>query len=378
MSDAAEQTIVAKPGLEGVIAGETSICCVEQGELLYRGYKIAELAEQVVFGEVAHLLLYEKLPTRSELAALRTMLQEFHGLPVAVVEAIRAIPAGVSMMDVLRTGVSMAGHFDPVSGDDLEALRRRSVWLMAVTSDVVATRYRFLQGKQPIAAKVGMTHAATLLYMCHGEEPDALSSRLLDLTMTLYAEHDFNASTFTGRVIGSTGSDLVSSVVGAIGALKGPLHGGANEAAMELIARFKSAEEADRWVREALARKEKVMGFGHRVYKQGDHRAHILEREMRQLAKLKGREDLVAIYDAIKNPIVNKKKPIYPNVDFPCGLTYFLLGLPIDLYTPLFVCARVTGWCAHFMEQMQNNRIYRPLSRYVGPGYRPVPATDRR
>jgi len=351
---------------------------VDQGELLYRGYKIAELAEKVVFGEIAYLLLYGKLPTASELADLRAMLQRFHHLPRPVVEAIREIPAGVSMMDVLRTGVSMAGHFDPIQGDDLDALRRRSVWLMAVTADVVAARFRFLQGKQPMAAKAGMTHAATLLYMCHGTEPDDLSARLLDLTMTLYAEHDFNASTFACRVIGSTGSDLVSSVVGAIGALKGPLHGGANEAAMEMIARFKSADEADRWVRDALARKEKVMGFGHRVYKNGDHRAHILEREMRKLAELKGRQDLVAVYDAIKNPIVNKAKPIYPNVDFPCGLTYFLLGLPTDLYTPLFVCARVTGWCAHFMEQMQNNRIYRPLSRYVGPGYRPVPAMGER
>ena len=378
MADAAEQTIVAKPGLEGVIAGDTSLCCVEQGELLYRGYKIAELAEKVVFGEIAYLLLYGKLPTQAELADLRAMLQRFHGLPRPVVEAIREIPAGVSMMDVLRTGVSMAGHFDPIQGDDLDALRRRSVWLMAVATDVVAARFRFLQGKQPVPAKAGMTHAATLLYMCHGDEPDELSARLLDLTMTLYAEHDFNASTFACRVIGSTGSDLVSSVVGAIGALKGPLHGGANEASMELIARFKTAAEADRWVRDALARKEKVMGFGHRVYKTGDHRAHILEREMRKLAELKGRQDLVAVYDAIKNPIVNKPKPIYPNVDFPCGLTYYLLGLPIDLYTPLFVCARVTGWCAHFMEQMHNNRIYRPLSRYVGPGYRPVPAMDER
>ncbi len=378
MADEAEQTIIAKPGLEGVIAGDTEICCVEQGELLYRGYKIAELAETVVFEEIAYLLLYGKLPTRSELADLRAMLQRFHGLPRPVVEAIREMPASVKMMDVLRSGVSMAGHFEPIQGDDLESLRRRSVWLMAVTADVVAARFRFLQGKQPVAAKAGMTHAASLLYMCHGQDPDALSARLLDLTMTLYAEHDFNASTFACRVIGSTGSDMVSSVVGAIGALKGPLHGGANEAAMELIARFKSAEEASKWVNDALARKEKVMGFGHRVYKNGDHRAHILEREMRKLADLKGRQDLVAVYDAIKNPIVSKAKPIYPNVDFPCGLTYYLLGLPTDLYTPLFVCARVTGWCAHFIEQMKNNRIYRPLSRYVGPDYRPVPGMEER
>jgi 2-methylcitrate synthase/citrate synthase II len=361
-----------KPGLEGVVAGDTDICCVDQGKLLYRGYTIAELAEKVVFGEVAYLLLYSELPTKSQLAGLRDMLAGFHGLPAPVIEAIRAIPKDAPMMDVLRTGVSMAGHFDPVEGDDVEALRRRAVWLIAVTSDVVAARFRLLSGKEPVAPKAGLSHAAQLLYMCHGVDPDELSTRLLDLTLVLYAEHEFNASTFTTRVIGSTRSDMISSVTGAIGALKGPLHGGANERAMELLLRFKSADEAGEWVKGALARKVKVMGFGHRVYKNGDHRAHILEREMRKLAELKGKQNLVAIYDAIKNPIVNKERPIYPNVDYPCGLTYYLMDLPLDLYTPLFVCSRVTGWCAHYIEQSQNNRLYRPLSKYTGPPERPV------
>lgn len=368
----------ANPGLEGLIAGDTDICCVNQGELLYRGYTIADLAETVVFGEVAHLLLYGALPTKNQLAAFRDTLAGYHGLPAPIIAAIRSIPKAAPMMDVLRTGVSMAGHFDPIKGDSVDDLRKRATWLIAMTSDIVAARFRLLNGKEPVAPKPGLTHAAQILYMCHGTEPDKTSARILDLTLTLYAEHEFNASTFTTRVICSTTSDMVSAVTGAIGALKGPLHGGANEQAMELMLRFKSADEAGAWVKDALARKEKVMGFGHRVYKQGDHRAHILEQEMRKLGKLKNREELIAIYDAIKDPIVNKEKPIYPNVDYPCGLTYYLMDLPLDLYTPLFVCSRVTGWCAHYIEQLQNNRIYRPLSHYTGPAKRPVPPMEKR
>ncbi len=369
---------VAKPGLEGIVAGDTDIGCVDQGKLLYRGYPIAELAEMSTFEEVAHLMLYSDLPNTAQLAAFRDKLDGFRGLAPEVVQAIRGIPRNVPMMDVLRTGVSMSGHFDPTSGNELDALRQRSTWLMAVTGDIVAARFRLLNGKEPVAAKPGLSHAAQILYACHGANPDETSVRLLDLTLVLYAEHEFNASTFTTRVICSTTSDMVSAVTGAIGALKGPLHGGANERAMELIARFKSAKEASEWVQGALARKEKVMGFGHRVYKHGDHRARILEQEMRKLAEVKGRQELVAIYDAIKDPIVNKERPIYPNVDYPCGLTYYLMDLPLDLYTPLFVCSRITGWCAHYIEQALNNRLYRPLSHYIGPAQRSVPPIEKR
>ncbi len=367
-----------KPGLEGVVAGETEICCVEQGVLWYRGYPIHQAAEKVRFEEIAYLLIHGVLPNESQLKSFCEALDSFHGLAPGVVEAIRAIPKNAPMMDVLRSGVSMAGHFDPVKGSSVADLRRRATWLIAVTSDVLATRFRFLQGQSPIAAKKGLSHAAQILYMCHGATPDPTSVRLLDLTLILYAEHDFNASTFTARVITSTESDMVSAIVGAIGALKGPLHGGANEAAMEFILRFKSPQEAGDFVRIALAKKEKIMGFGHRVYKNGDHRAQILEQEMRKLASLKGRQDLVAVYDAIKTPMVTKDKPIYPNVDFPCGLTYYLLDLPLDLYTPLFVCSRITGWSAHYIEQISNNRLYRPLSIYKGPRERPVPSLAER
>jgi citrate synthase len=281
------------------------------------------------------------------------------------------------MMDVLRSMVSMTGHFDPVKGESQNDLGRRGMRLMAQIAGIISARFRLLNGQEPVEPKRGLSHAAQLLYQAKGEEPDALSARLLDLTLVLYAEHEFNASTFTARVICSTLSDMTSAVVGAIGALKGPLHGGANEESMEMLKRFKTADEARAWITQALANKEKVMGFGHRVYKHGDHRARILERELRKLAVTKGANEWMAIYDAIKEPMETQKK-IYANLDYPCGLTYYLLGLPIDLYTPLFVAARVTGWCAHFMEQHAHNRIFRPLSRYTGPALRKVEPLERR
>jgi|CXWL01.1.fsa_nt_gi citrate synthase len=367
-----------KPGLEGVIAGETKICCVDQGQLLYRGYPISELAEKTIFAEVAHLLLYEELPTKKQLDWFRDQIDGFHGLRPEVLDTLRKIPAGVPLMSALRTCISMASHFDPVEGQGLDSLRRRAIWLLAQASDIVAARFRLLRGKEPVQPRRGLSHAAQMIYMFHGIDPDETSSRILDLTLVLYAEHDFNASTFTNRVVASTASDMTSATVSAIGALKGPLHGGANEESLEMILKFKSAAEAGKWVQQALEKKEKVMGFGHRVYKHGDHRATILEREMRKLAKLKGREDLVAVYDAIKDPIVKRDNPIYPNVDYPCGVVYYLLELPPDLYTPLFACSRIAGWGAHYIEQIAHNRIYRPLSKYTGPPLRKVTPLDQR
>lgn len=360
---------IYKPGLEGIIAGDTTISSVGQSGLSYRGYDIADLAENTTFEQVAHLLICGALPTEDELRAFRGRLDGYRRLAGEVVEAVRLIPAEVKMMDVLRTGVSFAGHFDPVSGSSEADLRERAIWLTAQCASIVAARYRLINGSEPLEAKAGLSHAGQILYQTLGSEPDETASRLLDLTLILYAEHEFNASTFTNRIIASTLSDMTSAIVGAIGALKGPLHGGANEAAMEMLKQFETPEQADAWLRERFARKEKVMGFGHRVYKNGDHRARILEDELRKLAEQKGQQRWMAIYDAIKEPMVNEKK-IFPNVDYPCGLTYYLLDLPIDMYTPLFVCSRVTGWCAHFIEQQMNNRLIRPLSRYTGPAPR--------
>ena len=359
-------------GLAGVIAGETEIACVDQGVLLYRGYPIEQLAERTTFEQVAHLLLFGDLPDDNQLKNLKASLDKYRPLRKELVDALRNIPKDVPMMDVLRSMVSYAGHWDPTQGDDVPTQQQRALYLAAQIAGIIPARYRLINGKEPIEPKAGLSHAAQILYQAHGEEPTELAARLIDLTLVLYAEHDFNASTFTGRVITSTMSDMTSSVVGAIGALKGPLHGGANEAAMEMIQRFKSPEEASAWLQNAFKNKEKVMGFGHRVYKNGDHRARILERELRKLAEQKGAQNWMAIYDAIKEPMVNEKK-IFPNVDYPCGLTYYLLDLPLDLYTPLFVASRVTGWCAHIIEQTQDNRIYRPLSIYTGAKEREVP-----
>ncbi|MEW6753338.1 MAG: citrate/2-methylcitrate synthase [Candidatus Latescibacterota bacterium] len=365
------------PGLEGVIAGHTAIACADQGRLLYRGYPIEYLAEQATFEEVTHLLLYGELPEPLQLQVIRAALATYQSLAPPVAQALRLIPERVPMMDALRTLVSVAGHLDPVPGEEPEQLRQRAVYLTAQVSALLAARHRLGRGQEPLEPRCGLSHAAQILYLLHGEVPDALPAHLLDLTMVLYAEHEFNASTFTARVIASTLSDMTSAVVGAIGALKGPLHGGANERSMAQMQRFRSAEEARTWVRGALARKEKVMGFGHRVYKHGDHRARILEGELRKLAASKGAGRWMEIYDAIREPMVNEKG-IHPNMDFPCGLIYYLLGLPLDLYTPLFVAARITGWCAHYIEQLGDNRLYRPLSRYVGPPERPLPAPAAR
>ncbi len=360
------------PGLAGVIAGETTIACVDQGVLLYRGYPIEQLAEKSTFEEVAHLLLFGELPNDAELAELKGKLEGYRLLQPELVDALRAIPSDAPMMDVLRSMVSYAGHFDPTSGDDPGVQRERAVWLTAQIGAIIPARFRMLNGKEPVDPKPGLSHAAQILYQAHGEDPTEVAARIIDLTLVLYAEHDFNASTFAARVICSTMSDMTSAVVGAIGALKGPLHGGANEAAMEMLRRFKTADEASAWLKEAFANKEKVMGFGHRVYKHGDHRARILDGELRKLAEEKGAQNWIAIYDAIREPMIDEKK-IYPNVDYPCGLTYYLLDLPLDLYTPLFVASRVTGWCAHIIEQSMDNRLYRPLSIYEGPKERDVP-----
>ena len=366
-----------KPGLEGVIAGESAVACAEQDQLLYRGYEIADLAAHATFEETAYLLLYGELPNRLQLEWFKADLFSLRPIPAAVMQALLLIPREADAMDVLRTMVSMAGHFDPVADAEPDAPRRRSLWLIAQIAGIIAARNRLLDGQEPLPPKPGLSHAAQLLYQSLGVEPGPVETRLLDLTLILYAEHEFNASTFTARVICSTKSDMVSAIVGAIGALKGPLHGGANEAVTRLLTRFSSADEARNWVHAALARHENVVGFGHRVYKNGDHRATILERELRPLAESAGAGNLMGIYDAIHD-IMEHEKKIHMNLDYPCGLTYYLLGLPIDLYTPIFAAARVSGWCAHYMEQQANNRLYRPLSRYTGPAHRNLAPLDQR
>jgi 2-methylcitrate synthase/citrate synthase II len=365
------------PGLEGVIAGETAICCVDQGKLLYRGYDIADLAKFASFEECAFLLLHGELPTPEQLTLFRTQIDGERELPGAVVDTLRAIPRQAPMMDVLRTGVSLCGNFSSAKSQGKSSLLARATRVLATVPSLIAARLRVLEGKTPLEPKPGLSHAGQFIYMAFGREPTELEERILNLTLVLYAEHEFNASTFVARVCTSTLSGLHSSVVAAIGTLKGPLHGGANEASLKLIAQFQSAAEARKLVADALEKKVKIPGFGHRVYRNGDHRAFILEPYVDELAKARNEEWRAEIYHAIKQTVWDSKQ-IHPNVDFPCGLVYFFLGLPPDIFTPLFVAARVAGWCAHIVEQHEHNRLIRPASRYVGPTARKyVPLGDR-
>ncbi len=375
MSSTAEE--LYRPGLEGIIAGETSVSTVEQDDLAYRGYTIEDLSKHASFEEVAYLLLYDDLPTQSQLDGFVAQINAHRELPGPVVDTLRAIPQNVNGMDMLRTAVSMLGHFDPIAGEGHDQDVERAIHVLAAVPTMIATRLRLGAGQDPVSPKPGLSHAGQFLYQAFGSEPTALHEKVLDLTLTLYAEHEYNASAFAARVCTSTLSDFYSAIVSGIGTLKGPLHGGANEAAMEMISRFGSGPEAEAWAHHAIANKEKIMGFGHRVYKNGDHRARILEPYTRQLGEAKGEQFRVDVYDAIKDTMWNEKK-IYPNVDYPCGLAYFFMDLPIDVYTPLFVASRVTGWAAHIIEQRSNNRLIRPRSRYVGPAIRPYkPVSER-
>lgn len=354
------------PGLEGVIAGETAICAVAQDGLSYRGYGIEELARHASFEEVAFLLLHGELPTAGELKLFKAQVDACRELSPAVVDVLRAIPRQAPMMDVLRTGVSLCGHFNPLVGRQTNSLIYRAIRVLALVPSLIAARLRLLAGQDVIEPRPGLSHAAQFIHQAFGRTATPLEEKVLNLTFVLYAEHEFNASTFAARVCTSTLSGLHSSVVAAIGTLKGPLHGGANEAALELILKFTNAAAAREWTEKALESKQKIMGFGHRVYRHGDHRAFILEPYVDELARARNEEWRAEIYHAIKQVMWDKKR-IHPNVDYPCGLVYFFLGFPPDIYTPLFVVARVSGWCAHIIEQHQNNRLIRPLSRYTGP-----------
>ena len=357
------------PGLEGVIAGETAICCVEQDRLLYRGYDVGDLARHASFEECAFLLLHGELPTAPELALFKKQIDGERELPGAVVEVLRAIPRQAPMMDVLRTGVSLCGNFSSAKSQGASNLLTRAVRVLAAVPSLIAVRLRILAGKPLLEPRPGLSHAAQFIYMAFGREATALEEKILNLTLVLYAEHEYNASTFAARVCTSTLSGLHSSVVAAIGTLKGPLHGGANEAALHLIDQFRSGPDARAWVEEALEKKVKIMGVGHRVYRNGDHRAFILEPYVDELAKARGEPWRAEVYHAIKQTVWDKKK-IHPNVDYPCGLVYYFLGFPPDIFTALFVMARVSGWCAHIIEQHENNRLIRPRSRYTGPAPR--------
>jgi len=380
MSTAAEAAFAK--GLEGIIAGETSICSVEQGGLFYRGYEIHDLSEHATFEEVSHVLLVGHKPSADELKKFKAELVAERALPLPVIEFLKQsapwLKAGTAVpMDVLRTATSILGHLDKECQDNsADANLRKAKRLLAKTPTIIGHMQNIIDGKAIVGQERGgdptLDHAANLLYMMTGTKPPAEYARCIDVSLILYAEHDFNASTFTCRVIAGTLSDMHGAVCGGIAALKGPLHGGANEAAMEMLKEIREFTEAGKgsvedFMKKAYAEKRKLMGFGHRVYKNGDHRAPILGKLGREIARKQGPSQLkwFEIGDEVQK-IMLRDKNIHPNVDFPCGMTYYVMGIPVPQYTPIFVAARVSGWCAHIMEQHANNRLIRPLSQYTG------------
>lgn len=365
------------PGLEGIIAGETAISTVDEG-LSYRGYSVGELAEHCSFDEVAYLLLYGELPTAAELQAFNVRVAAARRLPDALAELLKKLPKWTSPLEVLRTSVSVLAHFDQDASDNShEACLRKAERLLAQMPVAVADHHRFSQGLHAVPARPDLGHAANFLFMLRGEEPTLEEIRALDVSLILYAEHEFNASTFAARTIVSTQSDLHSAITGAIGALKGPLHGGANEKVVEILEAAGGPDNAREWVLGALARKERIMGFGHRVYKDGDERAVILKELAAKAAVSVGAEDLEKTAEVIEELVFEQKK-LKPNLDWPAGRLYHALKLEVPLYTPIFAISRIAGWAAHVIEQLDNNRLIRPRALYTGPGRRSVLPIDQR
>ncbi|MCS7254758.1 MAG: citrate/2-methylcitrate synthase [Armatimonadota bacterium] len=373
--------ITPAKGLKGVVVDTTKLCLIdaERGVLVYRGYDIHDLATHSNFEEVAYLLLYSKLPMRKEYECFCEQLRQNRSVPDVVVEIIERIK-DAPPMDVLRTAVSALGAIDPDSGDNSsEATLRKGIKLIAQLPTIVATHERLRRGLKPVEPNPKLSHAANFLYMMRGKPPTEEEAKAIDLDLLLHAEHSSNASAFAVRVTASTLADIHAAIVAGIAALKGPLHGGAAEAVADMALEVGSPERAYEYVREKLARKERIMGFGHRVYRTEDPRA----RHMRELAKVLSEksgdkrifETLLAIEEAMK-PL--QSKGIYVNVDFYCGCIYYFLGIPKDMYVCMFALGRIVGWVAHALEQYNDNVLIRPLLHYDGPtNLRYIPMDER-
>ncbi len=367
-----------RKGLDGVVADETAISEVmqETDALTYHGYPVEELAEGRSFEEVAYLLWHGELPDEGELEELTGAERGERGLSEDLRAVLDRVPDGAHPMDVVRTGVSFLGMEDPAAaepGSPPTPEQARSVLAKAPT--IVAYAHRRAQGEEPVAPRDDLGFGANFLHACFGEDPAEEVAKALDASLILYADHGFNASTFAARTVVSTESDLYSAVVAAIGALKGPLHGGANEAVMEMLDEIDGPDAARDWLKRALEEDRKISGFGHRVYREGDSRVPTMKRQLRAVADARDGGELVKLADAVEEAM-NEEKGIFPNVDFPAGPAYHLMGFPTALFTPIFVIARIAGWTAHVLEQSADNRLVRPLARYAGPDQREVPERD--
>jgi 2-methylcitrate synthase len=367
--------IEAKPkgGLEDVVAATSAICYLDgdRGVLAYFGYDIHDLARGASFEEVCYLLWHGRLPSRAELGDLQSQLAAARPLSEPILRLMRQLP-GTDGMDVLRTMTSALGQYDPDAADNSRAAQyRKAVRLTAQIASLVATYGRLQAGGGPIQPDPALGHAANFLYMLTGTRPNALSTRAFDIALVLHADHELNASTFAARVAAATLTDLHSAVVAAIGTLKGPLHGGANADVMRLlidIGQDAPPERVDEAIRSRLARKVKIPGFGHRVYRTEDPRATHLRRMSKELGERAGNTRWYEMSRRIETLVTGEKK-LYPNVDFYSASTYYTLGIPVDLFTPIFAVSRVSGWAAHCLEQYANNRLIRPRTDYIGPEY---------
>ena len=372
-----EATSDIKKGLAGVVVDVTSVSKVnpETNSLLYRGYPVQELAEHCTFEQVAYLLWNGELPSEAELAEFTSSERSQRALDDNVKAAIDLLPTTSHPMDALRTAVSVIGANDPTAETNtVEANAVKAASLYAKLPAIVAYDQRRRHGLELVPPRDDLGYSENFLFMTFGEEADPVVVDAFDVSMILYAEHSFNASTFTARVITSTLSDLYSAVVGGIGALKGALHGGANEAVMHVFDEIGTADRASAWLDEALAEKRKIMGFGHRVYKNGDSRVPTMLASLEKLAEHYGKPEVLELYTALESDMVERKN-IKPNLDYPSGPAYNLIGFDTETFTPLFVAARVVGWTAHIAEQLASNALIRPLSEYVGPDERHVPVS---
>jgi citrate synthase len=362
-----------KAGLEDIVATSSAICFIDgdRGVLSYCGFDIHDLAEKATFEETCFLLWHRRLPTRAELGDLQTALAAARPLPEAIVRLLRSLPPA-NGMDVLRTVTSALAHYDADADDNSAAASyRKAIRLTAQLSSLVATYGRLNAGAGPIQPDPGLGHAANFLYMLTGDRPSQTAVRAFDIALTLHADHELNASTFAARVTAATLSDVHSAVVSGIGALKGPLHGGANADVMKLLLELgqdASTERVESTIRAKLARKEKIPGFGHRVYHTEDPRATHLRRMSKELGERAGNPRWYAMSQTIE-ALVKAEKKLNPNVDFYSASTYYTLGIPIDLFTPIFAVSRVSGWTAHVLEQYANNRLIRPRADYIGPSF---------
>lgn len=365
-------------GLAGIVAGRTALSTVGKAGtgLTYRGYAIEDLAEHAGYEEVAHLLLFGNFPTGADLAAFQDRLRSLRGLPPELKETLERVPAVAHPMDVLRTGCSLLGCLEPeLSFADQHHIAER---LLAAFPSMLLYWHVFHASGERIETRTDdATLAGQFLHLLHGRPPDELHRRALDVSLVLYAEHEFNASTFAARVTASTLSDFYSAITSAIGTLRGPLHGGANEAAMDLVLRYAGPDDAERGILELLARKEKIMGFGHRVYRDCDPRSDVIQSWAARLAPRCEHGAMYAIFERIET-VVRREKKLFPNLDFYAAAAYHFMGIPTLLFTPLFVLSRTAGWSAHVIEQRADNRLIRPTAEYAGPPPRSFVPIERR